>query len=80
MESLEKEIHHGGANENVHLTTICPSSMSTGMFQTFTSRFSWLLPVLKADQVAEQIVESILTNKTFIAIPQITLIMHRLSR
>ena len=80
MDSLEREIHHDGANRNVHLTTICPSSISTGMFQTFTSRFNWLLPVLNADQVASRIIDSVLTNKGLVAIPSITLFMYRFSR
>lgn len=79
MESLDKEIHDRGANENVRLTTVCPSSISTGMFQNFTSRFEWLLPVLKADQVAERVVDAVLTNKSFIAIPPVTLFFYRLS-
>lgn len=80
MESLEKEIHDRGANEGVKFTTVCPSSMSTGMFQTFTSRFNWLLPVLTADSVAQSIIEAVLTNRTFIAVPAITLFFHRISR
>lgn len=80
MESLDKEIHDRGANEGVNLTTVCPSSMSTGMFQTFTSRFSWLLPVLTADSVAQSIIEAVLTDKTFVVLPAITLIFHRISR
>lgn len=79
MEALECEIHHGGDNENIHFTTVCPSCMSTGMFKTFTSRFSRLLPVLNAEQVASCIVEAILTNKTRVVIPPITLLFHRLS-
>lgn len=79
MDSLEREIHDGGTNPNIHLTTICPSCMSTGMFQTFTSRLSWLLPVLDAQQVAEATVETVLTNKTFAAFPLITLFLYRLS-
>lgn len=79
MESLDREIHVDDGNDDIHLTTICPVSMSTGMFQTFTSRFSWLLPVLKADQVADQILDSVLTNRRLVAIPHITLMMHRLS-
>lgn len=79
MDSLEREIHDGGANKDIHLTTICPTCMSTGMFQTFTSRFSWLLPILDAKQVAERIVEAVLGNEQFAAIPSITLLFHRIS-
>lgn len=79
MEALDIELHDGGANKNIHLTTICPASMSTGMFQTLTTRFNWILPVLKADQVANEIIDAILLNKTIVVIPRIALIMHRIS-
>ena len=79
MDSLEREIHDMGANKDIHLTTVCPTCMSTGMFKTFTSRFDWLLPILTASQVASAIVDAVLTNKTFIAVPFLTLFLHRLS-
>lgn len=79
MDSLEREIHDKGANKDIHLTTICPSCISTGMFQTFRSRFSWLLPILDAQMVASYILDAVLTNKSFIAVPPITLFFHRLS-
>lgn len=79
MESLDIEIHDNGANENIFLTTICPASMSTGMFQSFTSRFKWFLPVLNADQVASNVIDAVLSNKTLVVIPNITLFLHRLS-
>lgn len=79
MDSLEREIHDQGANQDIHLTTICPSCISTGMFQTFTTRFSWLLPVLNARDVADRIVDAVLKNKTFVALPPITLMFHRIS-
>lgn len=79
MESLEKEVHYKGANENVHFTTICPASMSTGMFQTFTSRFDWLLPVLSAEDVTLAIMDAVLTNQILVAVPPITLFLHKLS-
>lgn len=80
MEALENELHDDDSNKNIHLTTVCPSCMSTGMFQTFTSRLNWLLPVLRADEVADRIVDAVLTNKKFIVVPLITLWMHRLSK
>lgn len=80
MEALENELHADGCNRGIHLTTVCPSCMSTGMFQTFTSRLNWLLPVLRADEVAECVVQAVLRNKKFIAVPLITLWMHRLSK
>lgn len=80
MDALDKEIHDGGANSNIHLTTVCPSCMSTGMFKTFTSRFEWLLPIMKANDVASGIVEAVLTNKTFVVLPAMSYIFQRLSK
>lgn len=80
MDSLSKEIRDKGANQNVHFTLICPSCMSTGMFHHFTSRFDWLLPVLKAEDVASYTVDAVLTNKPFLAIPPMALLFHRISR
>lgn len=79
MDALDKELHDGGLNANVNLTTVCPSSMSTGMFQTFTSRFSWLLPVLSAEQVASRVVDAVKCNEAFIVLPPMSLLFYRLS-
>jgi len=79
MEALECELHDGDANPGIHLTTVCPSCMSTGMFKSFTSRFDWLLPVLKPEEVAASTIDAILTNKTRVVVPPITLYFHRLS-
>lgn len=80
MDSLSKEIRERDANRNIHFTTVCPSSMSTGMFKNLTTRFDWLLPVLKADDVASHTMFAILTNKPFCVIPPVALLFHRLSR
>lgn len=80
MESLDKEIHDCGANENVHLTTVCPVSISTGMFKTFTSRFSKILPVLTAPEVAGSVIDGVLTDRKFVVLPSLALFFHRLSR
>lgn len=80
MEALDKEIHDRGSNKNIHLTTVCPVSISTGMFKTFTSRFTGILPVLEAKEVAYEIVDGILKNRTFIVVPPLALFFHRLSR
>lgn len=80
MDALDKEFHEGDKNPGIHFTTACPVSMSTGMFRTFTSRFDWLLPVMNAGQVADDIVTAILTNKKVTVIPPVALFFHRLTR
>ena len=79
MDSLEREIHDMGSNPDIHLTTVCPSCISTGMFKTFRSRFDWFLSVLNAQDVAREIVTAVRTNKSFVAIPSITLLLYRVS-
>lgn len=58
-----------GANENVHFTTILSASMSTGMFQTLTSRYHWLLPVLNAEDVSLANMDAVLTTRIYNYIP-----------
>lgn len=79
MDGLDKEVHDGDKNPGIYFTTACPVSMSTGMFQTFTSRFNWLLPILNAGQVADSIIQAILTNQKVAVIPPIALFFHKLA-
>lgn len=79
MESLDYELHDENSNSNINLTTVCPISMSTGMFQTFTSRLNWLLPVLRADEVADCVIDAVLRNKKRIVVPAIALWLHRMT-
>ena len=80
MDALTKELHDKGANQNVHLTTVCPACMSTGMFQNFTTRFSWLLPVLNAELVAKATVQAVLTNKPLAVVPTTAMFFSQLAR
>jgi len=80
MEALEKEVHEGGANKGIRFTTVCPASMTTGMFQTLTSRFSWLMPILNADHVADETMDAVLTNKPFVTVPPVMFYLYQLSK
>lgn len=51
---------------NVHISTIAPYYINTGMFDGVKSRF---FPILKAEKVAAKIIRSIEKNKNFTGIP-----------
>ena len=51
---------------NVHVTTIAPYYINTGMFNGVKSR---IIPVLKPEYVAKRVIRAIERNKTFSGIP-----------
>ena len=56
-EALRLELEQ--ANSSVVTTVVCPYFINTGMFDGASTRFSWLLPILKPEPVAERIVKAI---------------------
>lgn len=80
MTALEKEIHIGGANANVHFTTVCPLIMNTGMFKRPKTRFSSLLPICSPEDVASTIIKSMLQNDSLITVPQSAMAIYRLEK
>lgn len=50
-------------------TIVCPYFVNTGMFDGVATRFSWLLPILKEDYVAERIVRGIRRNRRQVLMP-----------
>ncbi|MFY9263174.1 MAG: SDR family oxidoreductase [Actinomycetaceae bacterium] len=56
-ESLRAELRHHGSN--VHTLLYCPYYISTGMFDGVKTRFSALLPILRPEKVAKQIIDAI---------------------
>jgi all-trans-retinol dehydrogenase (NAD+) len=50
-------------------TIVCPYFVNTGMFEGVATRFSWLLPILKEDYVAERIVRGIRRNRPQVLMP-----------
>lgn len=70
MKALDIELHANGANQNIHLTTICPLTMATGMFKAPKTRFNFLFPIVEATDAAEQAVHSILTKEPLVIIPK----------
>ncbi len=70
-ESLRLELRHQGAK--VVTTLVCPFFIDTGMFRGVKTRFSWLLPILKPDEVAERIVRAIEANRRRLVMPRFVL-------
>jgi len=68
-ESLRGELRK--AAPGVMTTVVCPFYIDTGMFHGVKSRFSWLLPVLKEEEVAERIVSAIKRDKRRLMMPAI---------
>lgn len=56
-ESLRAELRHKGSN--VHTLLVCPYYISTGMFDGVKTRFPLLLPILKPEAVARDVVDAI---------------------
>ena len=66
-ESLRAEIGMEGLN--IQTTLIAPYFINTGMFEGVKTRFSWLLPILDQDLVAERIAKAIHKKKRRLILP-----------
>lgn len=56
-EALRLELRRTGVP--VRTTIVCPFYIDTGMFDGVKSRFSWLIPILEPDAVAERVLRAI---------------------
>lgn len=65
-DSLRLELERSGAR--VHVTTVTPYYVDTGMFAGVRSP---VLPVLKADKVARRIAEAVERDRVFLRLPRI---------
>jgi all-trans-retinol dehydrogenase (NAD+) len=68
-ESLRAELAQMGSA--VQTTVVCPYYIDTGMFRGVKSRFPWLLPILKEDDVATRVVAAIRQDKRRLLMPPI---------
>jgi all-trans-retinol dehydrogenase (NAD+) len=66
-EALRMELRRLASH--VRTTIVCPYYIDTGMFAGVRTRFPWLLPVLKEDQVAERIVRAVEHNHGRVLVP-----------
>lgn len=56
-ESLRAELRHEGSN--VHTLLVCPYYIDTGMFEGVKTKVPLLLPILKPERVAAQVLDAI---------------------
>ena len=66
-ESLRLELRR--QDSKVITTVVCPFYIDTGMFDGVKTRFSWLLPILKPEAVAERVVDAIQKNRRRLVMP-----------
>ncbi|MCB9034863.1 MAG: SDR family oxidoreductase [Chitinophagales bacterium] len=64
-ESLRKELEQ--AKTNVHVTTICPSYIDTGMFKGVKAPM--LFPLLQPEEIVEKIIKAVKKNEIIIMEP-----------
>ncbi|MBL8019877.1 MAG: SDR family NAD(P)-dependent oxidoreductase [Leptospirales bacterium] len=67
-ESLRLELQEEG-KRHVHVTTVCPSYIDTGMFSGAEAPL--FTPMLQTEVVADAIVKAIQTNRKFVELPWI---------
>ncbi|KHN79199.1 Epidermal retinol dehydrogenase 2 [Toxocara canis] len=56
--------------DGIHVTTVCPFFIDTGMFDGVRTKSPNLLPILQPQYVVDQIMEAILTNKETLLLPR----------
>jgi len=72
-ESLRLELRRQG--HDIDTTVICPYFIDTGMFAGAKSRFSWLLPILDPEMVADRIMSAIRWKRRRVLIPPLVFIV-----
>ena len=66
-ESLRLELKKSGSK--VVTTVVCPYFIDTGMFDGVKTRFSWLLPILRPDDVVERILRAVRKDRRRLIMP-----------
>jgi len=66
-EALRAELHK--ERLNIHTTVVCPYFIKGEMFAGVRTRFSFLLPILDAEDVSERIVNAIVHKKPRVIMP-----------
>ncbi|KAE9555707.1 hypothetical protein FO519_001059 [Halicephalobus sp. NKZ332] len=72
-ESLRAEMASLG--KNIHVTTICPYYINTGMFDGVETYAPLCLPILEPEYVADRIIEAILTNQYDLYLPKFSYVI-----
>lgn len=74
-ESLRVELKRLG-HTDIRTTVICPFFISTGMFAGVKTRFSWLLPIMKPEEVAETVVRAVEKNRGRVIMPSFAYVLY----
>jgi all-trans-retinol dehydrogenase (NAD+) len=75
-EVLRMEFSQNG--DNIRTTIICPYYIDTGMFKGVRSRMSWLLPILKPENVAAEVINAIEKNRQRVLLPSSVYLLYPL--
>lgn len=67
-ESLGAELRRDGSR--VTSLAVCPFYIDTGMFEGVHSRLPWLLPVLRQEDVAEEVLDAVEAGRTRLLLPR----------
>lgn len=67
-DALRVELKHLGY-PHIRTTVVCPYYISTGMFAGVQTRFPWLLPIMKPEDVADKILSAIQRNRRRLILP-----------
>merc|ERR1712110_27456 len=68
-EALKLEMVKQGKDINV--TCICPYFIKTGMFEGVKNKFDWLFPIQEPEEIADRILQAVLTNEYQVVIPRL---------
>ncbi|CAI4230005.1 unnamed protein product [Auanema sp. JU1783] len=74
-ESMTNEIIHL-KKDGVKTTVVCPYYIDTGMFDGAQTKSPTLLPVLEPQYVVDNIMEGVLTNREFVAVPKFCYVVN----
>ena len=72
-ESLRVELRRTAPG--VRTTVVCPFYIDTGMFRGVKTRFSFLLPILQPEYVAQRTVEAVARNRQRLIMPRFVLLV-----
>ncbi|CAI2305895.1 unnamed protein product [Caenorhabditis sp. 36 PRJEB53466] len=76
-DSLTSELY--ALKKEVKTTVVCPIYINTGMFDGAETKWPTLLPIMEPEYVVECIMEAVLTDRTFLAIPKFNYIFIALA-
>ncbi|CAN86610.1 Protein dhs-3 [Caenorhabditis elegans] len=76
-DSLASELY--ALKKDVKTTVVCPIYINTGMFDGIATKWPTLLPILSPEYVVDCIMEAVLTDRAFLAIPKFSYIFIALA-